>query len=117
MPYEPLPEERKSITHRFAVDSMDGYLVVGLYEDGRPGEIFIYFQEEGTMARGMGQVFAVMTSLALQHGVPLDHIVRRLKGMQFEPRGLTKNPDIPMTTSIADYVARWLEGKFLGEER
>lgn len=116
MAFEHLPPERESITHRFSIDGMDGYLIAGKYPDGRPGELFIYFHAS-TTERGFAQAMAVMISLAMQHGIPLEQIVHRLKGMRFEPHGLTDNPLIPQTSSIADYAVRWLEMKFPGEAK
>lgn len=118
--HTPMPSERPSITHKFRVADMEGYIVVGLYPDGAPGEIFLYFHEEGSMARGFTHIVAVMISTALQHGVPLSRIVDKLKSTRFEPQGFTANKEIPMVTSIADYIGRWLEMRFLintGEQK
>lgn len=104
-----LPPVRDSVTHKFRLMGQEGYLTVGLFEDGRPGEIFIKMSKAGTTLSGMVQGYSRAFSLALQYGLPLSEAVRRFKGMRFEPMGATSNPDIPEAQSIIDYVARYLE--------
>jgi len=108
-----LPDERQSITHKFSVGGHEGYITVGKYEDGTPGEIFITMAKEGSTISGLMDSFATMTSLALQHGVPMQLLVDKFTHMRFEPSGFTKNPEIPMAKSICDYVFKWLATKFL----
>jgi len=108
-----LPDERESITHKFSIGGHEGYITVGKYEDGSPGEIFITMAKEGSTISGLMDSFATMTSLALQHGVPLQLLVDKFTHMRFEPSGFTKNPEIPMAKSIMDYIFKWLAIKFL----
>jgi ribonucleoside-diphosphate reductase alpha chain len=108
-----LPDERSSITHKFSVAGHDGYITCGLYEDGSPGEIFVRMAKEGSTIAGLMDSFATAISLSLQHGVPLKLLAEKFKGTQFEPRGFTGNPEIPRTTSIMDYIFRWLDVKFI----
>jgi ribonucleoside-diphosphate reductase alpha chain len=110
-----LPDERQSITHKFSVGGHDGYLTVGMYEDGTPGEIFIVMAKAGSTLNGVMDSFATAVSLGLQHGVPLRLFVNKFSHIRFEPHGFTKNPDIPIAKSIIDYLFRWLGIKFLGE--
>jgi len=107
-----LPVTRESVTHKFAIEKHEGYLTIGLYPDGRPGEIFIKMAKEGSTISGMCQAFCRAFSLALQFGLSVDEAVKRFKGMRFEPQGFTNNPDIPEASSIVDYVARYLELQF-----
>ena len=109
-----LPDERKSITHKFSVAGHDGYLTVGMYEDGTAGEIFIVMAKAGSTLSGVMDSFATAVSLGLQHGVPLQLYVNKFSHVRFEPHGFTKNPDIPIAKSIVDYIFRWLGIKFLG---
>ncbi|HJQ37447.1 MAG TPA: vitamin B12-dependent ribonucleotide reductase [Thermoanaerobaculia bacterium] len=111
-----LPDERESITHKFSIGGHEGYITVGKYEDGSPGEIFITMAKEGSTISGLMDSFATMTSLALQHGVPLQLLVDKFTHTRFEPSGFTKNPEIPMTKSIMDYIFKWLAIKFLDRE-
>ncbi len=111
-----LPDERRSITHKFRVGEQEGYVTVGLYDDGTPGEVFVTISKEGSTIRGLMDSVAVLTSVALQYGVPLEDLVRKFKGVHFEPSGLTSNPDIPIASSIVDYIFRWLEARFLRPE-
>ena len=111
-----LPATRDSLTHKFSVGSHEGYLTVGLYPDGRPGEIFIKMAKEGSTICGLCQAFCRAFSLSIQLGLPIDEAVERFKDMRFEPLGPTSNPDIPEAMSIVDYVARYLELHF-GENR
>ena len=111
-----LPTTRHSVTHKFRIMGHEGYLTLGLFEDGRPGEIFIKMSKEGSTLSGLVQGFCRAFSLALQYGLPLEEAVRRFKGMRFEPMGSTSNPQIPEAKSILDYVARYLEQRFLAPE-
>ncbi|CUU10314.1 ribonucleoside-diphosphate reductase class II [Candidatus Kryptobacter tengchongensis] len=108
-----LPDERKSITHKFSVAGHEGYITVGMYPDGTPGEIFITMSKEGSTLSGLMDAFATAISLALQYGVPLKVLVDKFSHMRFEPSGFTNNPDIPIAKSIIDYIFRWLGKKFL----
>ncbi|MBL8763623.1 MAG: hypothetical protein JNM07_05085 [Phycisphaerae bacterium] len=108
-----LPSTRASITHKFCVDRHEGYLTIGLHEDGRPGEIFIKMSKDGSTMSGMCQAFCRAFSLAIQFGLPLDEAIARFKGMRFEPMGATTNPNIPRVLSLVDYVARYLELHFV----
>ena len=109
-----LPDERQSITHKFRVGEQEGYLTVGLYDDGTPGEIFVNISKEGSTIRGLMDSVAVLTSLALQYGVPLHNLSAKFCGVHFEPAGLTGNPALPTASSLVDYIFRWLELRFLG---
>ncbi len=108
-----LPDERRSLTHKFRVGEQEGYVTVGLYEEGQPGEIFVNISKEGSTIRGLMDSVAVMTSVALQYGVPLGNLVSKFRGVHFEPAGLTGNPQIPVASSLVDYIFRWLELRFL----
>jgi len=112
-----LPETRTSLTHKFSISGHEGYLTIGLHQDGRPGEIFIKMSKAGSTLSGMCQAFTRAFSLALQYGLTLEDACRRFKGMRFEPMGPTNNPDIPEASSIIDYVARYLEITFAGPDR
>jgi ribonucleoside-diphosphate reductase alpha chain len=112
---ERLPDERRSITHKFQVGDQEGYITVGLYDDGRPGEIFVKIAKEGSTVSGLMDAVALLTSVTLQYGVPIQDLARKLRNTRFEPYGRTNNPDIPWATSIVDYVFRWLERKFSPE--
>ncbi len=101
------------MTHKFQIMGHEGYLTIGLFEDGSPGEVFIKMSKEGSTLSGLTQGFCRAFSLALQYGLPVDEAVRRFKGMRFEPMGPTSNPDIPEANSILDYVARYLELHFV----
>ncbi|HLQ67620.1 MAG TPA: vitamin B12-dependent ribonucleotide reductase [Candidatus Limnocylindrales bacterium] len=109
-----LPDERKSLTHKFSVAGHDGYVTVGMYDDGSPGEIFIVMAKAGSTLSGVMDSFATAVSLGLQHGVPLELYVSKFAHVRFEPHGFTKNSDIPIAKSIIDYLFRWLGIKFLG---
>ncbi|MFT3837147.1 MAG: vitamin B12-dependent ribonucleotide reductase [Myxococcaceae bacterium] len=111
-----LPDERKAITHKFSIAGHDGYITVGMYEDGTPGELFITMAKEGSTVSGLMDSFACTTSLALQYGVPLKVLADKLSHMRFEPSGFTGNPDLPIAKSITDYIFRWLAKKFLPSE-
>jgi ribonucleoside-diphosphate reductase alpha chain len=108
-----LPDERKSITHKFDIGGHEGYLTVGLYEDGQPGELFVTMAKEGSTISGLMDAFATQTSYALQFGVPLKFMVDKFSHMRFEPSGFTKNPEIPIAKSIVDYIFRWMAAHFL----
>ncbi len=112
-----LPEERKSITHKFSISGHEGYLTVGLYEDGQPGEIFIKMSKEGSTLSGIMDALALSISLNLQYGVPLEVLVGKFCHSRFEPAGMTGNRDIPMVKSIIDYIGRWLALKFLSRDK
>jgi ribonucleoside-diphosphate reductase alpha chain len=112
-----LPATRPSITHKFDVANHEGYLNVGLYEDGTPGELFITMSKEGSTVGGMMDAFATSISLCLQYGVPLEALVKKFTHQRFEPSGMTANRDIPFAKSIVDYVFRWLGLTFLEEYR
>jgi ribonucleoside-diphosphate reductase alpha chain len=108
-----LPDERSSITHKFNVAGHEGYLTVGLYEDGTPGEIFLRMAKEGSTISGLMDAFATAVSLALQYGVPLTDLINKFSHLRFEPAGFTTNPDVPMAKSLVDYIFRYLATKFL----
>ena len=110
---EILPETRRSLTHKFQINGHEGYLTIGLFEDGRPGEVFIKMSKEGSTLSGLIQVFCRAFSLAIQHGLSIQEAVARFRGMRFEPMGPTSNEEIPEASSILDYVARYLEVEFL----
>ena len=112
---ERLPDERDAITHHFSVGGHDGYVTVGLYPDGRPGELFFRVTKEGSTVNGLMDSLGISMSMALQHGVPLKDLVRKLAHLRFEPAGATNNPKIRFAKSIPDYVARWLAIEFLTE--
>jgi len=111
-----LPDERQSITHKFSIGGHEGYITVGLYEDGTPGELFITMAKEGSTISGLMDCFATAISYALQYGVPLKFLVDKFSHVRFEPSGWTGNPQIPYAKSIMDYIFRWLGLKFLGPE-
>ncbi|MGI0054480.1 MAG: vitamin B12-dependent ribonucleotide reductase [Thermoplasmata archaeon] len=113
---ERLPDQRRAITHHFSVGGHDGYVTVGLYPDGRPGEVFFRVTKEGSTVNGLMDSLGISMSMALQHGVPLKDLVRKLAHMRFEPAGATNNPKVRFAKSIPDYVARWLSIEFLTEE-
>ena len=113
---ERLPDERKAITHHFSVGGHDGYVTVGLYPDGRPGEVFFRVTKEGSTVNGLMDSLGISMSMALQHGVPLKDLVRKLAHLRFEPAGATNNAKIRFAKSIPDYVARWLAIEFLTED-
>ena len=110
-----LPDERQSLTHKFSVAGHEGYIHVGLYATGEPGEIFVKMAKEGSTISGLMDSFATAISLALQHGVPLRLLCDKFSRTRFEPYGFTENPDIPRASSIMDYLFRWLGSKFVRE--
>jgi ribonucleoside-diphosphate reductase alpha chain len=107
-----LPDERLSITHKFSIAGHEGYVTVGMYEDGNPGEIFITMSKEGSTISGLMDSFATAISLALQYGVPLPILVSKFSHARFEPAGWTNNKEIPVAKSVMDYIFRWLALKF-----
>lgn len=109
---EHLPDTRNSVTHKFNVCGYEGYLTVGLFEDGRPGELFIKMAKAGSTMAGMADTIGVLTSLALQYGVPVDVLARKFENVTFEPSGTTKNKDIREAHSIVDYIFRWMGLEF-----
>jgi ribonucleoside-diphosphate reductase alpha chain len=111
-----LPNERTSITHKFSIGGHEGYLTVGKYEDGAPGEIFIKMAKEGSTLSGIMDAFALSVSIALQYGVPLRALVDKFVNSRFEPSGYTGNPEIRYAKSIVDYIGRWLGGKFISQD-
>src|SRR5690242_10776777 len=111
-----LPDERKSITHKFSIGGHEGYIIVGMYEEGTPGEIFIKMAKEGSTLSGFMDGLALSISIGLQYGVPLKALVDKLTNTRFEPSGFTENPNIRYSSSVLDYIARWLGGKFLSSE-
>ena len=111
-----LPDERHAITHKFDIAGHEGYITVGLFEDGSPGEIFLVMAKEGSTISGFADAFAQAVSYALQYGVPLQVLVDKFSHVRFEPSGLTKNPDVRLAKSIVDYIFRWLATKFLSPE-
>jgi ribonucleoside-diphosphate reductase alpha chain len=111
-----LPDERRAITHKFDIQGHEGYLTVGMYPDGTPGEIFLVMAKEGSTISGVMDSFATMASLALQYGVPLKVLVDKFSHVRFEPAGYTGNPEIPIAKSIVDYIFRYLASKFLNVE-
>jgi ribonucleoside-diphosphate reductase alpha chain len=112
-----LPDERFSITHKFKVGSHEGYLTVGLYKEGMPGELFITMAKEGSTVSGLMDSFACAVSIALQHGVPLRLLVNKFAHTRFEPSGWTRNQEIGYANSIMDYIFRWLDLRFLTGEQ
>ena len=108
-----LPEERRSLTHKFKIGDHEGYITVGLYPDGEPGELFITMAKEGSTVSGLMDSFALTTSIALQHGVPLKLLCEKFAHTRFEPSGWSGNPEIGYAKSIMDYIFRWLQLRFL----
>jgi len=111
-----LPAERNSITHKFSVGGHEGYITVGMYEDGQPGEIFIKMAKEGSTLSGIMDAFALSVSISLQYGVPLRALVDKFVNSRFEPSGYTGNPRIRYAKSVVDYIGRWLGGKFISPD-
>lgn len=112
-----LPETRRSITHKFNISGHEGYVIVGLYEDDRPGEVFLKVAKQGSTVRGLMDAIGVLTSLALQSGVPVETLAAKFDYARFEPAGWTNNPEIGHARSIVDYVFRWLGCQFSAEYR
>jgi ribonucleoside-diphosphate reductase alpha chain len=111
-----LPDERRSVTHKFSIGGHEGYITVGMYDDGAPGEIFITMAKEGSTISGLMDTLATAISFNLQYGVPLKFLVDKFAHVRFEPSGWTGNLQIPYAKSIMDYIFRWLGAKFLGAE-
>jgi ribonucleoside-diphosphate reductase alpha chain len=110
---ERLPDTRRSVTHKFNVGGHEGYITVGLYDDGRPGELFITMAKEGSTIGGLMDAFGTSVSMSLQYGVPLEVYVKKFSHTRFEPWGYTKNPDIPVAKSLVDYLFRWMGTEFI----
>jgi ribonucleoside-diphosphate reductase alpha chain len=108
-----LPDTRHATTHKFDVAGHEGYITVGLYEDGQPGEIFIRMAKEGSTIGGLMDTIATLVSVSLQYGVPVESLVRKFEHVRFEPSGMTRNPEIPIAKSLIDYVFRWLAMEFV----
>ena len=111
-----LPSERQSITHKFSIGGHEGYITVGMYEDGEPGEIFIKMAKEGSTLSGFMDGFALSVSIGLQYGVPLKALVDKFTNTRFEPAGFTGHPAIPYAKSVLDYIGRWLGGRFISAD-
>jgi ribonucleoside-diphosphate reductase alpha chain len=111
-----LPTERAAVTHKFDIAGHEGYITVGLYPDGQPGEIFLKMAKEGSTVSGLMDTFATTVSVALQYGVPLRDLVNKFAHVRFEPSGFTGNQEIPIAKSIVDYIFRWLGSRFLGPD-
>ncbi len=111
-----LPAERTAVTHKFDIAGHEGYITVGLYPDGQPGEIFLKMAKEGSTVSGLMDTFATTVSVALQYGVPLRDLVNKFAHVRFEPSGFTGNSEIPIAKSIVDYIFRWLGGRFLSDD-
>jgi len=111
-----LPSERRSLTHKFSVAGHEGYVTVGLYENGQPGEIFLTMSKEGSTISGLMDTVATLVSLALQYGVPLKALVDKFSHVRFEPSGWTNNPEIPVAKSVIDYIFRWLGARYISPE-
>ena len=109
-----LPDERRSITHKFSIGGHEGYITVGMYDDGAPGEIFITMAKEGSTISGLMDAFATAISFNLQYGVPLKFLVDKFAHVRFEPSGWTGNQQIPYAKSIMDYIFRWLGAQVPG---
>jgi ribonucleoside-diphosphate reductase alpha chain len=114
---ERLPDTRNSVTHKFSISGHEGYINVGLYPDGRPGEVFITMAKEGSTIGGLMDSFGTATSISLQYGVPLEVLVNKFSNTRFEPMGHTTNPDIRIAKSLVDYIFRWLGLTFLDSYR
>jgi ribonucleoside-diphosphate reductase alpha chain len=111
-----LPDERQALTHKFDIQGHEGYITVGLFDDGQPGEIFLVMAKEGSTISGFADAFAQAISYALQYGVPLQDLVDKFSHVRFEPSGMTKNPDVRFAKSIVDYIFRWMATKFLSTD-
>ena len=107
-----MSDEREAITHRFVVGGHKGYVTVGIYEDGRPGELFIVMAKTGSTVAGLMDCFATAISIGLQYGVPLAAFVDKFVYQQFEPKGFTDHPTIREATSVMDYIFQWLALRF-----
>lgn len=107
-----MPETRQALTHEFNISGFKGYLTVGVYEDGKPGEVFVNISKEGSTVSGLLDALSIVTSFALQYGVPLEKLVGKLSHMKFEPSGFTGG-EFGYAHSIVDYVFRWLGDRYL----
>ncbi|NJL31227.1 MAG: hypothetical protein HC898_06110 [Phycisphaerales bacterium] len=112
-----LPDTRRSVTHKFNIASHEGYLTVGLYDDGQPGELFITMAKEGSTIGGLMDSLGTAISIALQYGVPLESLVGKFTHQRFEPAGMTHNPEIPFAKSLVDYIFRWMGMEFIAGYR
>ncbi len=112
-----LPDTRQSMTHKFSISGHEGYITVGLHDDGRPGEVFIKMAKQGSTISGLVDTIAVLTSLALQYGVPVEALAQKFRHSRFEPSGYTKCPEIPTASSVSDYIFSWLGLTFSDEFR
>jgi ribonucleoside-diphosphate reductase alpha chain len=110
-----LPRERKSVNHKFHIGINKFWIIVGLYPDGNPGELFVY-SHQGTTIHGLLDAWAITLSMALQHGVPLESVCDKLSFMRFEPSGATGSEEFGIASSVVDYIARWLAKKFLNKD-
>jgi ribonucleoside-diphosphate reductase alpha chain len=108
-----LPDTRNAMTHKFDVAGHEGYITVGLYEDGQPGEVFIRIAKEGSTIGGLMDTIATLVSVSLQYGVPVESLVRKFEHVRFEPSGMTRNPEIPIAKSLTDYIFRWMAMEFV----
>jgi len=107
-----LQATRQSLTHKFAIGQHEGYMTVGMFEDGRPGEVFLTMAKEGSTIGGLMDTIGILTSLALQYGVSVETLARKLEHVSFEPSGWTRDPTIRRASSVIDYVFRWLGTQF-----
>ena len=107
-----LPDDRKAVTHKFDIAGNEGYITVGLYDDGTPGEIFLLMAKEGSTTSGFADAFARAVSIALQYGVPFEVLAEEFKGMRFEPSGQTKHSYIESAKSVVDYIFHWMALRF-----
>ncbi|HLL90418.1 MAG TPA: hypothetical protein VK324_14055, partial [Tepidisphaeraceae bacterium] len=108
-----LPDTRHAINHKFEIAGHEGYINVGLYEDGTPGEVFITMAKEGSTIGGLMDAIATLVSVSLQYGVPVESLVRKFEHVRFEPAGMTRNPEVPFAKSLVDYIFRWLAMEFV----
>ena len=113
--YRPLPADRRSLTHKFVIGGHEGYFHVGIYDDGKPAEVFIRLAKEGSVVCGLADSFATAISILLQHGVPLAELSAKFIGVRFEPCGLTEHPEIPRASSVVDYLFKWMNLAFPGK--
>jgi ribonucleoside-diphosphate reductase alpha chain len=111
-----MSDTRSSVTHKFSIEGHEGYITVGLYDNGAPGEIFLSMAKQGSTISGLMEAFGRAISYALQYGVPLQDLVRNFSHMRFEPMGRTENRDIPVAQSIIDYVFKWLAGRYMSAQ-